>query len=59
MVSVKLLLFFVAVAVIVVVPSAGTEVLFTDRSDTLGIVGKLILLDVSDALDGLKPVGPT
>ena len=39
MTSVKLLLFFVAVAVIVVLPSAGTLDLFTDISDTLGISG--------------------
>ena len=40
-VSVKLLDFFVAVAVTVVDPSAGTLDLFTDKSDTLGIVGSV------------------
>ena len=46
MVSVKLLDFFVAVAVTVVVPSAGTLDLFIDRSDTLGIVVNALLADV-------------
>ena len=46
MVSVKLLLFFVAVAVTVVVPSAGTRDLFTSMSDTRGIVVRVLLADV-------------
>ena len=40
-VSVKLLDFFVAVAITVVDSSAGTLDLFTDKSDTLGIVGNV------------------
>ena len=40
-VSVKLLDFFVAVAITVVDSSAGTLDLFTDKSDTLGIVGSV------------------
>ena len=40
-VSVKLLDFFVAVAVTVVDPSAGTLDLFIDKSDTRGIVGSV------------------
>ena len=46
MVSVKLLLFFVAVAVTVVVPSAGTLDLLTDRLDTLAIVVNFFVVDV-------------
>ena len=46
MVSVKLLLFFVAVAVTVVASSAGTLVLFSLRSDTLGIVVSTLDADV-------------
>lgn len=46
MVSVKPLDFFVAVAMTVVDPSAGTLVLFNDRSDTLGIVVNALDADV-------------
>ena len=45
MVSVKLLLFFVAVAVTVVDPSAGTLVLSSFRSDTRGIVVNVLVTD--------------
>ena len=46
MVSVKPLDFFVAVAMTVVDPSAGTLVLFSDKSDTLGIVVNVLDADV-------------
>ena len=59
-VSVKLLDFFVAVAVTVVDPSAGTLDLFTDKSDTRGIVvsvldpdAYIVPLDTPVAYDAL------